>query len=167
MARLTQDKLKTLFSYDEETGVFTRKKATCNRVKIGDHFGSFNDQGYLTGRVDSKTYRIHHLAWMYTYGVLPKEIDHINGVRDDNRIANLRSVEHSENMKNIKKPKTNTSGYMGVCWHPQSSKWRVRFRSKGKYIHGGMFVNILDAVKKRDAMYKQYGFHNNHGRTAA
>lgn len=166
MKSLTVDRLKQVMSYDPRTGKFVRLLALSNFVKRRKKVGYHNDQGYLLTSIDGEKYRLHHLAWLHEYGYLPSELDHINGRRDDNRIANLREVSRLENLKNIKRPVTNTSGHMGVHWHKALEKWRVRFRSGGKYIHGGVFEKIDDAVARRDELYRQHGFHPNHGRAA-
>jgi len=166
MARLTLERLKEVVEYNPETGFFIRKLALSNVVKSKKDFGYYTFYGYRSGQIDKEEFKLHHLAWLYTYGYLPKEIDHINGIRDDNRIVNLREVTHQENCKNMRRPKTNTSGHMGVHRHKQTSKWRVRFRSNGSHIHGGLFKDINDAVIRRDELYKEYGFHKNHGSVA-
>ncbi|MDA6380520.1 HNH endonuclease signature motif containing protein [Escherichia coli] len=67
--------------------------------------------------INGKAYPAHRLAWLIVYGTMPDGfIDHINRVRTDNRISNLRLVTHSENMQNRKIQKNNKSGYRGVSW---------------------------------------------------
>ena len=73
-------------------------------------------------------------------GSFPKdEIDHINHNRLDNKWSNLRKASRKENMQNYKKPATNTSGYMGVCWHKNAKKWIASIRINNKRIHLGSF----------------------------
>lgn len=79
--------------------------------------------------------RAHHLIWMWVHGCWPTgEIDHINGVRDDNRIENLREVSVQENRCNVAKHKDNRSGYKWVSFHSQSGKWHARIFRNGKYL---------------------------------
>lgn len=101
---LTQDRLKELMRYDEETGILTRRVSTSSNARAGDIAGSKDKDGYLVIRIDKKLYRAHRLAFLYVYGRFPEEFtDHINGIRDDNRISNLREVTRQENMQNQKK----------------------------------------------------------------
>lgn len=90
---LTQEYLRSLIHYDPLTGRITRKNKA---------FGSYS-QGYLLLKLGDHSIMAHRAAWIYTHGDIDddKVIDHINGVRDDNRIVNLRMVTQSENMRNI------------------------------------------------------------------
>lgn len=91
-------------------------------------------------------YAAHRLAWVYVHGIIPSNmIDHINGDKDDNRIANLREATSSQNQRNTVKKSTNKSGYKGVCWHKRQKKWQVSIRYDGKPHHIGYFDNVLDA----------------------
>jgi hypothetical protein len=100
---LTLQRLYELLEYDESTGVFTWKKP-CNkysRVAPGDKAGGVTEKGYIRIRVDGIKIMAHRLAWFYVYGEWPKRsIDHRNGVRADNRLSNLRDVEHWQNLRN-------------------------------------------------------------------
>lgn len=96
---LTQDELKRILKYDHETGVFAWR-AVANKKRPGDIAGSTNGRGYRQIGIGGRDYSAHRLAWMYVHGVWPTEIDHINGVRDDNRLANLRVVTKNENQHN-------------------------------------------------------------------
>lgn len=81
---------------------------------------------------------------MFT-GYLPAEIDHINGVRDDNRICNLRGVTKKQNSQN-RKGLIKTSTYKGVCWSAASSKWRATIWDGTKKLHIGMFEDEKEAA---------------------
>lgn len=106
---LSAEKARELFIYDADAGTFCRRK-TLKQV------GSDDMYGYKTVRIGKKSYKLHRLAWLYVYGKWPNgDIDHINGVRDDNRIANLRDVDRGTNLQNQRVPKNNKStGVMGV-----------------------------------------------------
>ena len=140
MTELTQERLQELLSYDPETGIFTNLKSR-GRVKIGAVAGSKNPNGYIYIAIDSKKYRAHRLAWLYVHGNFPaNQIDHINEVKDDNRIVNLRLATNLENHQNQSSPRTNnTSGYLGVIWDKFSGKWRARIKVNGKQKHLGCF----------------------------
>jgi len=76
-------------------------------------------EGYRHGRFKWTIYLAHRVIWKMATGEEPVEIDHINGIRGDNRIANLRSVSVSENRKNMRISSMNTSGIQGVRHTPQ------------------------------------------------
>jgi len=163
--KITQERLKELLTYDENTGMFTWAIDRNNRRKKGDIAGCYTKRGYLTIVADGKNYTAHQLAWLYTYGEYPTyQIDHINGTKDDNRICNLRDVKQSVNCKNQRKPKRNTSGVIGVYWHKRDKRWTASIKVDGKYINGGSYLEFSDAVNARKNLEVQYGFHANHGR---
>lgn len=157
---MTQTELKTLVNYDKHTGLFVRLK-----YKPGKGFDHINDQGYVIAFLLGKKWRAHHLAWLYEYGVFPKgQIDHINGVRTDNRIENLREVSNQENSKNAKLYITNKVGYVGVGKH--QNKYRAFITVNYKSVHLGMFDTIEEAITARKNAEIKYNFHKNHGRLA-
>ena len=154
---LTAEYLRSILDYEPETGIFTRKVSTARRVKVGDVAGCPDGRGYLLIQAQSRLYRAHRLAWLYVYGTWPTDqIDHINRIRTDNRIANLRDVSHKQNMQNASKPSNNTSGHPGVSWHKQKSKWQARIAHNYKQIHLGYFTGIEDAITARKAAEKLY-----------
>lgn len=141
MATLTQDYMKELLSYDAETGYFRWRKAW-GRRRMNVPAGCVNvrDGGYIVIGIDGVVHQAHRLAWLYMFGRLPHEqIDHINGDRGDNRLANLRECSHCQNHKNVKRPSHNTSGFKGVHFHPQGNKWRARIKSNGKHYSLGLY----------------------------
>ena len=89
----TVDYLKEILEYNQETGVFTRKKKISSS-NIGDVAGSVESQGYVIISIKNWPFKAHRLAWFYVHGKWPIDcIDHINGNRADNRIENLREVD--------------------------------------------------------------------------
>lgn len=161
---LTQKTLKELFTYNSETGFFTRLVSSSGAAKKGGVPKSINKDGYYQLRVNYKMYTQHRLAWLYVNGEFPNgDIDHINHVRTDNRIINLRVVDKAENNKNITKRGNNTSGVNGVWWHKQNKKWCAELNINGIKKHLGCFESIDDAKKARLTANEKYGFHKNHG----
>ena len=154
---LTVEYLRSILHYSPETGIFTRKVGTSNRVKVGDVAGCPRGDGYLQIKVQSRKYKAHRLAWLYVYGVWPEDqLDHVNRVRTDNRIANLRAVTNKQNQQNASKRSDNTSGHTGVRWHRWASKWLAHIRHNQKLIHLGCFATIEEAVAARKAAEKLY-----------
>lgn len=120
--------------------------------------------GYCTGTLFGKTQKAHRVVWLLHYGSWPEsELDHINGVRSDNRIENLRAVSHAENQRNMRRPSTNTSGVVGVCWAKREGKWKAQIKRAGKNIDVGYFASFDDAVAARKFAEAKLGFHLNHG----
>lgn len=134
---LTQERLKELLDYNPETGVFVWRVSKGTR-KAGRVAGAVNITGYVDIAIDGKKHRAHRLAWLYTYGCWPnKDIDHINRIRTDNRIENLRDTDKNE--WNRDKQVNNTSGYTGVSWHKWTKKWIAKIKVYGKNTHLGLF----------------------------
>ena len=149
-------------SYDKLTGNLTWRKSAPGR-RVGRPAGSIKQNGYIQVHVSGKSYQAHHVAWYLTYNYWPIEIDHINGIRTDNRIENLRDVTHSENQKNRGMNKNNKSGYCGINYVESRKKWEVRIQENGKRTRYGMFSDLRDAVKIAEQAYKNLGFYANHG----
>ena len=121
---ITQDYLHKIFEYRD--GNFYWKVKLANRTKIGDKAGSLNCHGYIHIGINGKLYQGHRLIFLYHYGYLPQYLDHINGIKNDNQIENLRKVTKAQNFWNTPKPKNNKSGCKNVSWHKSSKKWRVQ-----------------------------------------
>jgi hypothetical protein len=93
------------------------------------------------------------------------EIDHLNGVRGDNRIENLRDVSRSANMRNVSMQPRNTSGVVGVYWNKQSNKWHGQISATdGRVVSLGYYADIADAAQARKQAEAMHGYHENHGR---
>jgi len=154
--------------YDPETGLFTWK-ATKRRGFVGRQAGCFCPRdGYIRIRIDSKLELAHRLAWNMTYPDDPvgpnEQIDHINHIRTDNRIVNLRKASNTENSRNASIGVNNTSGALGVWFEKRRNKWAAEIKVDRKKIHLGQFAEFADAVAARKAAEVKYGFHENHGK---
>jgi len=141
----TPDHLRNVVSYDPETGILRwsidiRAGRYGNRVnaKAGDAITSLDTQGYITFKFAKRPYRAHRVAYFLCHGVLPKVIDHINGNRSDNRIANLRSADCAQNGWNRGKQKNNSSGYKGVRMGTHG-RWMATIWANRKPRHLGYF----------------------------
>lgn len=133
-APFTQTQLKEQLSYCPETGVFTWIAAK-PKVHIGMVAGGYTKKGYVVINVFGTKYPAHRLAWLYVHGSFPPHtIDHINGIKDDNRIANLRKATVSENNQNLRKAnRSNKScGLLGATWVPREASWQAQIGIGGK-----------------------------------
>ncbi len=129
---VTQERLHGLFSYDPEVGTFLRRKGSSGRP-----VGTAREDGYIRLTIDDRKYRAHRLAWLYVHGRWPAaDLDHINGNRADNRIANLRECTRAENQQNLtKRTKPASSNYLGVSKCKQTGRWQANCNR----IHLGRF----------------------------
>jgi len=136
---ITQAQLKELFSYDPETGVFTRK-VTYGRWKAGMVAGTYA-HGYVQINIDHKLYYAHRLAWLYVHGEYPSgDIDHIDHNTSNNSMSNLRNITTGENLQNqIVAKKNNQSRFLGVHFHAEKKKYQARIQVAGKQRHLGYF----------------------------
>jgi hypothetical protein len=155
---LTLAWLKDELDYNPDTGDLTRKRATW-RTEKGGVVGSYAF-GYKQVGLGGRNYRAHVLAWFLYHGVWPdKELDHINGVRDDNRIANLRLATPRQQVINRKNQANNTSGCTGVHWDKSQRKWTAQIRLPGKHNKFlGRFDTKEEAIAARKTAEDEYGF---------
>lgn len=137
---------------------------TWNTRFAGKEAFTADSNGYRIGTIFGRNYPAHRVLWLLHTKRWPKNIDHINGDRADNRLVNLRSVSHAENMKNRWQSKRNTSGVTGVHWLAKNRKWAATIGTEGQLVYLGCFTDIADAVTARKAAEAKYGFHENHGR---
>ena len=144
---ITQSELKEILDYNPETGQFTWVGlGPAGRVKNGSVAGNINNKNYVVIEIKSKAYIAHRLAWFYVYGEWPKDqIDHINGIRTDNRIKNLREATGFENQQNTKTKKSNTSGFTGVNWSSKKNCYISRIMTRRVRIFLGYFDTAEEA----------------------
>jgi len=130
------EKLKQFVEYDPEAGILYWKprypenranKIFNTRFSGKEAFGVKEKSGHKYGFINVLTRKrlsAHRVAWAIHYGQWPaKNLDHINGRPDDNRIGNLREATQSENMCNRSASPHNKSGYKGVSWAKRRNAW--------------------------------------------
>ena len=112
---------------------------------------SKNHLGYYQVSINRKPKRWHSLIWEHFNGPIPTgmDIDHINNVRNDNRIENLQLLSHKENSRCRLKQKNNSSGYPGVYWFKRDQKWETKITINCKQKHLGRF-------ETKEAAYEAY-----------
>lgn len=155
---ITQERLKQLLVYNEEQGEFIWKVKPHKGILINTIAGSKHNKGYRHIRVDNKLYLTHRLVWLYIFGYFPKEIDHINGNKEDNRLINLREATRAQNMQNTERVRKTVSGERGVTWVKKLKKWLVRVQIDKKRINIGYFEDLeLAILVSQEAKRKYYG----------
>ena len=138
--KITAAFLRELFHYDPETGVFTRLVTRQGQgARAGDVAGTLKPSGYLTIWICGANHMAHRLAWLYVHGKWPThEIDHIDGNRANNAIANLRDVTRSVNHQNLRRARSDSAhGFLGVS--PFFGKWKARITVNRVFQHLGVF----------------------------
>lgn len=170
---LSAEQARALLRYEPETGkLFWRERPVeafaASRVAASwnlrcagkETFTDFDSSGYLQGQVLGRSYKAHRVAWLLQTGQWPKDqVDHVNGRRDDNRRENLREATHSQNQRNQKRSKNNTSGVTGVYWHKTNRKWQAMACGE----HLGSFDTKEEAIAARVKAHERYGFSKRHG----
>lgn len=141
--KLTQQYLKQLLEYDPDTGIFRWRKAGRGIVRPERIAGHKNVFGYVIIGIDRETYPAHRLAWVYMNGEWPSNLDHINGNKVDNRIANLRQATKRQNAANVGRRVDNTSGFKGVSFIKRlkgtRNPWLATMAVNGKSTYLGYF----------------------------
>jgi hypothetical protein len=173
---LDQDLVREFIDYNPETGVMKWKarneshfKSKANAAQwntryAGKLIGSEHWKGYLTCRINYKAYRIHRVAWCHANGDTEMHIDHINGIKTDNRLINLRLVDNQENHRNMRMRADNSSGVTGVYWNKRYSYWVVQIAMPcGKKRSLGCFRCLDEAKRYRAFAQKVCGYTDDHG----
>lgn len=143
--QLTKDELDATLRYEPDTGVFYNIRDRGARARAGTPAGTLASTGYIRINIKGQLHLAHRLAWLTTYGAHPQQVvDHINGNRADNRMANLRDVSHAENLQNQFRP-TRDNPYLGVSL--VRGKWQSVVMRFGLSIHLGMFATAEEASR--------------------
>lgn len=152
---MTKQYLDTLFEY-RDGKLFWIKKVS-KKIIAGQRAGAVRPDGYRSICHNGKTYQEHHLVWCIVYGSMPSMlIDHVNGVRDDNRIENIRLADRMQNAANADKWNTNTSGYKGVSFNKRSQKWVAYISVNKRVKHLGSFDTVEAAKTAHQSATKMY-----------
>jgi len=134
-------------TYDPEMGIFRWMTAGKNTRGIGTIAGYLHPSGYRYIKIGQVRFSCQRLAWLFHTGQWPKEnIDHINTVRSDNRISNLREATNSQNNFNSPMKPNNTTGFKGVSWSKRDKKYRAQISANGQRRLIGVFDDPQDAA---------------------
>jgi len=178
--KLTAELAKELFEYDAASGHLTWKcrdevrhahlhttthsMRRWNSRMAGVKAGRCQMHGYIVINFQGRIYREHRLVFLIHYGRMPVCLDHINGVRDDNRIENLREATHQENCFNMRLSKRNATGFKGVSYHTKRQRYVACMRHDGKQLHVGYFKSAEEAACEIRAVRERiHGKFANHG----
>lgn len=153
---LTVEKLKEILSYDPTTGEFLWLVESKSRA-IGSIAGTLDAKGYCCIKINQRVYKAHRLAWLYIHGTWPtKLLDHSDGVKNNNRIGNLREATPRENLFNVGLYSSNSTGYKGVSFHKRSGKFIAAARIHGKKTHLGLHTTAELAFKAYQTAVKEH-----------
>jgi hypothetical protein len=153
---ITQDRIKELLDY--RNGDLFWKVTKSAKAVVGSKAGSVNAKGHVNLQIDGKLYAAHRLVFLLFNGYLPKEVDHINRVKTDNQIENLRACSSSNNKGNISLLRNNKSGYRGVSLNRRSGKWHAQIKVYGIQTYLGRFDSAEEAaVEYNRAAIKHFG----------
>jgi len=175
------DYLREILDYNPETGVLTWKERPKEMFQSGYKDGAaqcktWNKRyankpaegigcgGYVRVNILGNRYLAHRLIWRMVTGEVPVEIDHINGIRADNRWCNLRAADRSTNMRNLHIRSDNTSGVTGVSKCNRDNVYIAYINIDGRMVVLGRFNTLKEAADARQKANVEYGFHENHGR---
>ena len=141
---LTAEYVRSLFDYHAESGQLIWKVRRSSKQRVGQVAGCYyRSTGYLYVGVDYKQYLVHRLIWLHVHGEWPEHVvDHINGVRIDNRIENLRDVTQTGNMRNMRRAHSDNmySGLLGVTYDKRWRCFKARISVDGRSRHIGNFA---------------------------
>lgn len=170
MSEYRYEELARLFTYDRETGVLYWRIRGSNTIRRNYVAGSSKGAtGYRQVGIKGKVYLVHRIIMMLCFGHIPEnaEIDHINHIRNDNRLVNLRFATQGENLKNKSVSSKSTTGVTGVYFSKDKKKYRAQIKVNRKAIYLGMFDTLEEAAAARAEANLKFKFNDNHGKGRA
>jgi hypothetical protein len=146
MVDITSSRVRSVLDYDEATGVFTWRETRGGNAVVGQQAGTMLANGYRHIMVDGRFYLAHRLAWFYVHGRWPPCLmDHIDGNRDCNALANLREANGFENAANSVGKRNSRTGLKGVALEQRTGRFVARIMVRGKQTHLGTFATAEEA----------------------
>lgn len=162
-SELTVEMVSNIISYNKDSGEFTWMERRGGKSLAGTKAGSVKSTGYVLISLYGHRYRAHHLAWFIINGSFPSMLDHVNGIRSDNRICNLREANHSQNMMNKRFNKKHSTSARGVYVDSRTGKYRVEVSIDSGKFRSKSIDNLEDAEalsrKIRSALHGEFCNH--------
>lgn len=154
---ITQEELKNKLHYDQNTGIFKRIVGNRNQIRKMVTAGSLYSNGYIVISINNKKISAHRLAWLYMTSEWPgKYIDHINGIKNDNRWCNLREATANQNRLNSRMKCNNKYGLKGISFKKTCNKYVAQAAINGKYFHLGYFKSKEEASEAYNLFAKEH-----------
>lgn len=155
---MNRKKLESYVLYDKHNGFFKYRNS-------GRTVDNRNQSGYVRVSIDGKRYLAHRLAWIWCNGDIPEgmEIDHINQVKHDNRIVNLRLGTSRDNKRNRALQSNNTTGINGVSYDKKNNAYEANIKVDGKKVFLGYYDTEAEAKAARYAADRVLKFSELHG----
>lgn len=131
---------------------------------IGKEAGCKSSGAYGVVNLDGQAYSVHKVIFCMHNGFMPVVVDHINGIKDDHRLENLRAATHQSNNWNKVVQSNNKLGLKNISWHKQNQKYWVQLAKHGKKVVS-VFVEDLELAElvAIEARNKYHGEFANHG----
>lgn len=161
--------LRKLLRYDPETGELYWRARSSDMFSSGrrspeassnvwnskyankEAFTFKSPDGYRSGNIFGRVYLAHRVIFAIYHGAWPaRHIDHIDSVRDNNRISNLREASDAENSRNCSSEAGSSSRYLGVSFYKRDRNWEANIRIDGKQVHLGRYSCECEAARVRD-----------------
>ena len=172
--KITQEYLLSVFDYNPETGVLKYKQRPIHHFKSKSAFSNWNNNkagkvltyvgnhGYIEVAIDYKKYLAHRIIWFIEHGYWPNEIDHLNGIKTDNRSANIIDTDRKTNCKNLPMRKSNKLNVTGVRLRKYG--YEVYINNNGRLLSLGNTKDFFEAVCLRKSAERKLGYSLQHGR---
>jgi len=147
--KLSAQRVREVLAYDPETGDLIWRKRLGPMCNLDGPAGCVKKDGYRKITIDGVICNASQVAWLHYHGrPAPGLLDHKNGIRSDNRIANLRPATHSENSRNVGVRSNNSTGLKGASkfYNPYNrAKFRSSITVNKKRIFLGLFMTAEEA----------------------
>jgi hypothetical protein len=158
------DYLRSVLEFKD--GLLYNKVFRSSHAVAGKRSGSPYVNGYMSISIKGVKYLEHRIAYYMVHGYCPEAVDHINGVKSDNKIENLRAATSSENQCNVPLASNNVSGHKGVTMYKRTGKWRAQIAFNKVVKHLGYFETKELAVEfielARDMLHNNFANHGVH-----